>query len=166
MADCPKCRGRMTQGFLYLPDTGGRVKWMDGEPGFWKTMMGIGAKSAELGSRRCTECGYVEFFADPQAKPVKTLKSIDAENERLRRRALAEHHFAALDGAIHGSNDFINTRIRDRSGRDFMPSGRLFPDKGHVEIAVDGLAENGLLAAGHGPQGIRRPDGCAGLRLR
>ena len=84
MADCPKCRGRMTQGFLYLPDTGGRVKWMDGEPGFWKTMMGIGAKSAELGSRRCTECGYVEFFADPQAKPVKTLKSIDEENERLR----------------------------------------------------------------------------------
>jgi hypothetical protein len=85
MADCPKCRGRMTQGFVHLPDTGGRVKWMDGEPGFWSQVMGgIGRKSADMTSRRCTECGFVEFFVDTQAKPVKTLKSIDEENERLR----------------------------------------------------------------------------------
>ena len=84
MTDCPKCRGRMTQGFMFLPDTGGRVKWMDGEPGFWKTMLGIGAKSVELSARRCTQCGFVEFFADTQTKPVKTLKAIDEENERLR----------------------------------------------------------------------------------
>jgi hypothetical protein len=85
MADCPKCRGQMTQGFVHLPDTGGRVKWMDGEPGFWNTVMGgIGRKSADLSSRRCTQCGFVEFFVDTQAKPVKTLKSIDEENERLR----------------------------------------------------------------------------------
>lgn len=86
MADCPKCRGRMTQGFLYLPDTGGRVKWLDGEPGFWKSMVGafVGVKSSDLIARRCTECGYVEFFADTEAKPVKTLKWIDEENDRLR----------------------------------------------------------------------------------
>lgn len=85
MADCPKCRGRMTQGFMYLPDSGGRVKWMDGEPGFWKAVMGaFKARSADLTARRCTECGYAEFFVDTQAKPVKTLKSIDEENERLR----------------------------------------------------------------------------------
>lgn len=85
MADCPKCRGRMTEGYVHLPDTGGRVKWMDGEPGFWTTMMGgLGRKSAELISRRCTECGFVEFFVDSRAKPAKTLKSIDDENERLR----------------------------------------------------------------------------------
>lgn len=85
MADCPKCRGRMAQGFLYLPDSGGRVKWMDGEPGFWKAVMGaFKAKSADLISRRCTQCGFVEFFADTEAKPVKTLRSIDEENERLR----------------------------------------------------------------------------------
>ena len=85
MTDCPKCRGRMTQGFLYLPDSGGRVKWMDGEPGFWKAVMGaFRAKSADLVSRRCTQCGFVEFFADTEAKPVKTLRSIDEENERLR----------------------------------------------------------------------------------
>jgi predicted nucleic-acid-binding Zn-ribbon protein len=85
MPDCPKCRGRMTEGFLTLPDTGGRVKWMDGERGFWSALMpGLGKKSADLTSRRCTQCGFVEFYADTEAKPVKTLKSIDEENERLR----------------------------------------------------------------------------------
>jgi len=75
----------MTQGFPYLPDTGGRVKWMDGEPGFWSAVLsGFRGKSVELTARRCTKCGFVEFFADPQSKPVKTLRSIDEENERLR----------------------------------------------------------------------------------
>ncbi len=85
MADCPKCRGAMTQGFAYLPDVGSRVKWMDGEPGFWKALTsGFRMKASELTARRCTQCGFVEFFADVQARPVKTLKSIDEENERLR----------------------------------------------------------------------------------
>lgn len=85
MAQCPKCRGQMTQGFAYMPDLGSRVKWMDGEPGFWTGMLkGLRMKAVELSARRCAECGYVEFFADTEAKPVKTLKSIDEENERLR----------------------------------------------------------------------------------
>ena len=85
MTDCPKCRGRMTPGYLYSPDTGGQVKLMDGEPGFWTTVMGtFKSKPAALIARRCTECGYVEFFADTQAKPARTLRSIDEENERLR----------------------------------------------------------------------------------
>ena len=83
MTDCPKCRGRMTQGYIYLPDTGGRVKWRDGEPG-WKAALGLAGKSTDLMSRRCAECGFVEFYADTNAKPVKTLRSIDEENERLR----------------------------------------------------------------------------------
>jgi hypothetical protein len=75
----------MTQGYAYMPDLGSRVKWMDGEPGFWNALVrGLGMKATELTARRCTECGFVEFFADPQATPVKTLKSIDDENERLR----------------------------------------------------------------------------------
>lgn len=85
MTDCPKCRGRMTRGFTYLSDYGSRVKWMDGEPGFWKALTGaFRAKPAELTGRRCGECGFVEFFVETEAKPVKTLKSIDEENERLR----------------------------------------------------------------------------------
>jgi predicted nucleic-acid-binding Zn-ribbon protein len=83
MSDCPKCRGQMTQGYIYLPDTGGRVKWLDGEPG-WKAVLGLGGKPIDLVSRRCTECGFVEFFAESAARPAKTLKSIDEENERLR----------------------------------------------------------------------------------
>jgi hypothetical protein len=82
----------MTEGFAYLPDLGSRVKWMDGEPGVWKALAGgwkaltggFRIRPAELAGRRCGECGFVEFFVDTQAKPVKTLKSIDEENERLR----------------------------------------------------------------------------------
>jgi predicted nucleic-acid-binding Zn-ribbon protein len=85
MTDCPKCRGRMTPGYAYMPDLGSRVKWMDGEPGFWKALTSsFRLKVSELSARRCTQCGFVEFFADVEAKPVKTLRSIDEENERLR----------------------------------------------------------------------------------
>src|SRR5690606_31975644 len=63
MTDCPKCRGRMTQGYAYMPDLGSRVKWMDGEPGFWKALTsGFRMKASELSARRCTQCGFVEFF--------------------------------------------------------------------------------------------------------
>ena len=87
MADCPKCRGRMTPGLAFLPDYGVRVKWLDGEPSVWaslKTSLGIGSRGAELVGRRCGECGFVELFADPRVKPVKTLSSVDEETERLR----------------------------------------------------------------------------------
>jgi hypothetical protein len=58
---------------------------MDGEPGFWKMVMGLGgAKASDMVSRRCTECGFVEFYVDAKTQPVKTLRSIDEENERLR----------------------------------------------------------------------------------
>lgn len=83
MADCPKCRTQMARGFLYSPDTGGRVKVMDGEAG-WLKMFGIGARSVDLAVLRCPECGFVELYADPKVKPAKTLKSIDEENEQLR----------------------------------------------------------------------------------
>jgi predicted nucleic-acid-binding Zn-ribbon protein len=84
MADCPKCRGAMTQGYAYIPDTGSRVKWRDGEPGFWNFISKFG-KASELGARRCSKCGFVEFFADPTAKPVKTLSTLEEENDQLRR---------------------------------------------------------------------------------
>lgn len=88
MADCPKCRSVMTPGYLFVPDTGSRIKWLDGEaPGLWKGLaaaFGIGAKPSDLASRRCAACGFVEFFADPEAKPVKTLSSVDEETAQLR----------------------------------------------------------------------------------
>ena len=87
MADCPKCRGRMTPGVAFLPDYGVRVKWLDGEPGLWQSLaasLGLGRKATDLASHRCSECGFVEFFADPRATPVKTLSTVDEETERLR----------------------------------------------------------------------------------
>ena len=87
MADCPKCRGRMTPGFAFLPDYGVRVKWLDGELSVWQTLaasVGLGRKATDLAARRCSECGFVEFFADPRATPVKTLSTVDEETERLR----------------------------------------------------------------------------------
>ena len=47
--------------------------------------MGFQRDSSELASRRCSECGFVEFFADASVKPVKTLATIEDENEQLRR---------------------------------------------------------------------------------
>ena len=83
MSQCPKCRGRMTQGYGFLPDTGTRIRWMEGKPGFWKSMTGA-FSAADLKGWRCVDCGYVELFVEVGSKPEKTLESIDAENERLR----------------------------------------------------------------------------------
>ena len=84
MANCPKCRERMTPGFLYAADSGSRLKWVDGELN-WKILLGLGGKSSDLTARRCTDCGFVEFYADPSNKPVDTMASLVDENEQLRK---------------------------------------------------------------------------------
>ena len=86
MAECPKCRGTMTEGFVFNQGDGGQLSWIDGEKSFWTSLTaGFRTKTAKLDARRCSKCGFVEFFVDTQSKPVKTLKSVDEENERLRR---------------------------------------------------------------------------------
>ena len=78
MADCPKCRGRMTEGFLYLPDTGGRVKWLDGEPGFWKAMMGaFRTKSAELTALLLDSSGALGLPKGAEATAIKKNRPYD-----------------------------------------------------------------------------------------
>ncbi len=122
MADCPKCRGRMTQGFLYLPDTGGRVKWMDGEPGFWKSVMGaFKSGTADMISRRCIECGFTELYVDPQARPERTLQSVDEENERLRSLV------TRLQERV-GTLEAIATDPAERTARE-IEALRQLPDK-------------------------------------
>ncbi|MBO9518694.1 MAG: hypothetical protein J7493_11560 [Porphyrobacter sp.] len=117
----------MTQGFMYLPDTGGRVTWMDGEPGFWKAVMGaFRTKSADLTAKRCTQCGFVEFYVDTQAKPVKTLKSIDEENERLRSLVTKlQDRVATLET--------IATDPAERTAREIEALRALPPAKGGAE---------------------------------
>jgi len=78
----------MTPGYVYVPETGSRVKWLDGEvTGLWKSLVaafGIGLKPSELASRRCSECGFVEFFADASVKPVASLSTVEEETAELR----------------------------------------------------------------------------------
>ena len=102
MADCPKCRGRMTPGYVFVPDTGSRVKWLDGEaPGLWKALaasIGVGQKPSDMRSRRCSQCGFIEFFADPSVKPVATLSTVDQETVELRRLiATMQERLAVLE---------------------------------------------------------------------
>ena len=93
MADCPKCRGSMTEGFAYNQGDGGRLRWIDGAASFWTILTGgFGTKTAELDARRCSKCGFVEFYVEERAKPLKTLKSVDEENERLRKLVSTLQH--------------------------------------------------------------------------
>lgn len=86
MPDCPKCRGVMTEGYAYNQSDGGRLGWIDGEATFWSSLTaGFRKRTAELDARRCGSCGFVELFVEANSKPVKTLKSVDEENEQLRR---------------------------------------------------------------------------------
>jgi hypothetical protein len=74
----------MTQGSLFSPDTGGRVKWINGELS-WKMLFGFGGKPTDLTAKRCSDCGFVEFYADPKAKPIDTMAGLVDENEQLRK---------------------------------------------------------------------------------
>ena len=74
----------MTQGFLFAPDSGAQVKWIDGEPS-WKTFLGFGRRATDLMAQRCSACGFVEFYADSSVKPVDTMASLVEENEQLRK---------------------------------------------------------------------------------
>lgn len=88
MALCPKCRGTMSPGYFYSPDTGGRIKWIDGEASIWRSLassFGIGRGASELTSQRCNECGFIELYTDASVQPVKSLSSVDAEADELRK---------------------------------------------------------------------------------
>jgi hypothetical protein len=78
----------MAPGYTYVSDKGARVKWVDGDvPTAWKALaasLGIGLKVSELSSRGCSDCGFVEFFADPTAPPVRSLATVDEETTQLR----------------------------------------------------------------------------------
>ncbi|WP_324827224.1 hypothetical protein [Qipengyuania zhejiangensis] len=124
MPQCPKCRARMAQGFVFLPDTGGRVKWMDGEPGFWKSMLGIGAKTSDMVSRRCEGCGYVEFYVESKVAPVRTLRAVDEENERLRnlvtklQERVGTLEEIATDPAVRTAREIESLRSRPAAEND------------------------------------------------
>lgn len=128
MSGCPKCRGLMTPGSIVVPDTGSSVKWLDGEvTGMWKTLaaaFGIGWKPSDLTSKRCSQCGFVEFYADPSVKAVKTLSSIDEETSQLRglitkmHERLAVLETIATDPGERVSREIESLREPSSDGRE------------------------------------------------
>ena len=121
MADCLRCRGTMTEGFAYNAGDGGRLRWIDGEASFWASLTaGFRTKTAELNSRRCSKCGLVEFFVEERSKPVKTLKSVDEENERLRTLVTTLQHRVETLEAI--ATDPAERTAREIEGLRNLPS--------------------------------------------
>lgn len=103
----------MTEGFAISQIDGGQLGWVDGEPSFWATLTaGFRTRIASLSSRRCTECGLVEFITDVRAKPVKTLKSVDEENERLRKLAMTlQKRIETLEAIVTDPSQQISREI-------------------------------------------------------
>jgi hypothetical protein len=67
MADCPKCQGHMEQGFVPDATYGGFTlgNWTEGAPekSFWKGLKITGRRQFPLSADRCTNCGFIEWFA-------------------------------------------------------------------------------------------------------
>lgn len=67
--DCPKCRGRMEDGFVI--DRGDTTytrvaQWVEGEPEgtFWLGVNLKGRRILNVRTHRCTRCGFLESYAN------------------------------------------------------------------------------------------------------
>ena len=64
---CPKCQGRMAEGFIKV-ELYGTVKvsqWVEGPPekSFWTGIKTHDKKQLAVKTYRCSACGYLESFA-------------------------------------------------------------------------------------------------------
>lgn len=70
---CPKYEGQMVQGFI--PDfarNGAYVGcWHEGKPqkSFWTGTKITASAALPIGAFRCQNCGYLEFYANPEFNP-------------------------------------------------------------------------------------------------
>ena len=64
---CPKCNGRMVQGFIpdhtYGADLVGN--WIEGPPkkSFWKITKAPVFSGVPIAAFRCANCGFLEFYS-------------------------------------------------------------------------------------------------------
>ena len=70
---CPKCTGRMVQGFVFDRSfTGDRfLRWVEGDPekGGATGMKLIGRGTSEISrTDKCDKCGYLEFYSSNEVK--------------------------------------------------------------------------------------------------
>lgn len=64
---CPKCGGRMEQGFVMDNTHGARVvsRWAAGAPqkSFWTGTKSPAEKLVPIGTFHCSSCGFLESYA-------------------------------------------------------------------------------------------------------
>jgi hypothetical protein len=69
---CPKCSGRMEQGFVVDHSHGARIvsEWAAGPPlkSFW-TGTKLPEERLPIGTYRCERCGYLESYARTEFAP-------------------------------------------------------------------------------------------------
>jgi predicted Zn-ribbon and HTH transcriptional regulator len=72
---CPKCRGEMKKGFFYIrnsehPIQFNYVVWVEGEKKDITKFMGSDSNASQypVTPYKCTDCGYIEHYADPAEK--------------------------------------------------------------------------------------------------
>ena len=68
---CPKCDGKMQQGFIVDTGDGRSVSlWVEGPPedSFWLGVKVPADKTVPIGTFRCTSCGFLESYARPEFK--------------------------------------------------------------------------------------------------
>ena len=70
MKECPRCRGKMSEGFvLDRGESNSRnvQKWVEGEPvkSFWLGLKAEGREKFAVTTYRCDRCGYLESYANP-----------------------------------------------------------------------------------------------------
>ncbi len=67
---CPKCGGKMVQGFVpdYTHQHALVEGWHEGQPkkSFWRHTKAPRNQGVPIGAFRCVKCGYLEFYADPK----------------------------------------------------------------------------------------------------
>ena len=68
VSDCPKCRGRMSEGFLLdRGDYGSSsvATWQGGEPkkSIWTGVKQDKSEQFDVSTWRCGSCGYLESYA-------------------------------------------------------------------------------------------------------
>ncbi len=65
---CPKCNGRMEQGFVLDNTYGAKMisHWVPGAPqkSFWMGTKAPKAKAIPIGVFRCSSCGFLEQYAE------------------------------------------------------------------------------------------------------
>ena len=65
--ECPKCRGKMEEGFIKDQAHGAvyASKWVEGQPeqSFWTGTKTRGKHQVQIITYRCVGCGYLESYA-------------------------------------------------------------------------------------------------------